>query len=234
MIEDSGRFTRAEKEALLEKLKENQIPAAAWSAVNRINDRKFTCDIVDIIADLEEEAWIRINDPTLEKEKNPEGFVMNGVRWKAIQLGKDFCDQRHAENVAKKSLVRDQIEEEQYFENEINYRDSEICKELRRLGNKEDGVRCCIEKGFRTSAGIREVFIRCELNSKGIDDLLAKNMKEKVGWQPTAHSVTKELFDKGITDITEVSKELDRRNITYRPSRVLDYLRKFAKEKRDA
>ena len=232
MSEDLERFTRAEKEALLASL-EKQIRNVAWRRIHKTKSKEFKRGADDLIASLTAEAWSRINSPDLEKNNSPEGYVMTAVRWKALDLAEEFTDKKHNERYLQRicSDVLDE-EEEEHEEREVDWKDAPICDELRQLGDKEKGVIHCMGKGFRSPANIKTIFVRCELDAKGIDPIVAKHLGGRQSRKDGAHSVVKELVYEGITDIVEVRLELDRRGISYSPSRIVDYVRKFQKEKK--
>ena len=230
MSEDSGRLSRKEKEELLAKLMEKQITAAAWNCVNRIGDDRFGANISELISALTETAWKTINNPTLDKNRSPEGFVMQRVKWKATQLGQEFCDRRHEENMVKHHLKNKLDSEDEPQEDPPNYREKEICDQLRNVGTKEEAVRLCISKGFRTPAHIKTIFQRCELDSVGLDALVAENIGERVPQKPGVYSIVRELVQSGVTEADAITRHLDCLGVAYKPSIVYDYRRKFLKE----
>ena len=236
MSEDSERFTRKEKEALLEKLLP-QIEKTAGVCIKNTNNDEFTVGREDLIASLTEDAWIRINNPKLDKKQSPEGFVMNGVRWKAQQIANRFYDEKHSEKfIFQETKNRDWFDEG--FEGvdeeveEVDYRDHPVCVELRSFGDKEKAVIYCIEKGIRRPGNIKVMFDRCELNSKGLHSLVRKHSGEKQSWKGVLKRAVRELYEAGITHIAPVRAELDKMNIPYKSETVLSYLRDFEKEKK--
>ena len=233
MSEDSERskFTRKEKEELLARLMEKQISNVAWKTAKKYSGQDKPYNLEDVKADLIEEAWIAINHPDLDKERNPEGFVMNSVRWKADTLGKEFCDEIHSQK-AVQQIAKEYYDPEYPQEDETpkNYKNTDICDRMRAAKTKKDAVQVCIDTGFHTVAKIRTVFRRCEMDVEGIGEIVASFFEKKTGRKPSAYSVTRDLVSRGILDLDDIRRELDRKGLRYKPSIVCDYRRKFMKE----
>ena len=239
MIDDTvAQLTREEKEALLIKLQE-QIEKTAAVCVRNANDKEFSRGKDDLISALVEDAWIRINNPKLDKNRSPEGYVMNGVRLKAQQLAAQFHDdkqrRRFVQNgsVTQVSFVDGYDGVDEVDEVVVDYMNHPECIKLRELGDREEAIVYCIqEKNIRNPDTIKIMFERCGLDFKGMHPVITRNLGEKRVWKGGLYGIVRELYDSGIIDIADVRAELDRRNILYRSRTVLHYLKSFVREKK--